>query len=1232
MLQNMPGTFAVEPVQRLSQLTPEQLVTADCVLLHLASPESMSALRAIRASRPMMPVVALGGSSGAIAHALAGGADDWAPDGDADVVTCVVDSAIRRRQVIEGYEVGRREAERQLAEAQRLAGLGSWQWDIVNDVVTWSEELCRIYGIAPQDFDSSYQGYLSRVHPDDRALVEETVRRSHRTGEPYSFEHRIVRLDGESRLLACRGEVMLGHDGATLRMFGTCQDVTERRMTEEQLSQLALQDHLTGLPNRRLFLDRFAQALARAQRSSGRTALLYLDLDRFKVINDSLGHEVGDRVLLEVARRLGELVRPADTVARLGGDEFVVLAEGLESPEEALAISQRIEDVVAVPCDIGEGTVVVTASVGIALARPGEDPEGLIRDADTAMYRAKELGRGRHEVFGDALRARAVERLDVETTLRAAIDEERLVVHYQPLLDLRSRTIVGAEALVRYRDRDGRLVPPGEFLSVAEESGLIVAVDDWVLAEACRQVVAWREHPATAGLRVAMNISARRLATANLAESLAETLAATGARASEIVLELTESSLIDAGESTLRSLSALKNLGVSLGIDDFGTGYSSLTYLRQFPLDFVKVDQAFVAGLGSDPEDTAIVGAVVNLGRALGLTAIAEGVENEDQLQALAALGCDLAQGYHIARPQSGVELTELLVSARPAASGAQPTRDRPERHSVLSPRRAGRSRRDTRSQRAGWPARPIAEIGPRIREHLDTDRVIRAALSEVRRALRPTQASVWLTRGHGTPRLVHAEPVLRTRSVEAGEGPPPPKEVLTCAARGRPVTNKRLGSHAVPLLVPRSGLVGVLFAQGHLAAEAKELLVAIARETGLALASAHLYEQALAEKEKSEAILARVGDAVVVTDAHGRVTQWNDAAERILRLPSAEALGRHCAEVLCLHRGDQGLVCTAGCPLLAAARDDLLGVEVWRVLPDGRRQPLLAHSEAVRDAEDNIAEVVHSLRDITRLKEADEAKTLFLATASHELKTPLTVIRGFAQALTSGPALEGEDQAEALRAIERRAIELTKIVERLLLSSRIEAGQAEVSPIEADVRAVAAERVSAMAAATGRPVDLEFESDIPPGVVDPDALATVLDHLVDNALKYSPNGIPVVVRLDADDAWVRVAVRDAGIGMDAEQVAHCFEKFWQAESSDVRRFGGTGIGLYIVRSLVEAMGGKVAVESSPDRGSTFLVLLPRAGVPPPTPPEPASPRRSGGQQSIIKEFMRQIGIPDRQP
>lgn len=432
---------------------------------------------------------------------------------------------------------------------------------------------------------------------------------------------------------------------------------------------------------------------------------------------------------------------------------------------------------------------------------------------------------------------------------------------------------------------------------------------------------------------------------------------------------------------------------------------------------------------------------------------------------------------------------------------------------------------------------------------------------------------------------------------------------------------------------MPSSGLVGVLFAQGNVvSAEAKELLVAVARETGLALAAAHLYEQALAEKEKSEAILARVGDAVVVTDANGRVTQWNEAAERVLRVPADDALGRPCAEVVGLRRGDHALVCAAGCPLLSASPDDLLGLETWRCQPDGRRQPLLAHAEAVRDADGNIVEVVHSLRDITRLKEADEAKTMFLATASHELKTPLTVIRGFAQALTSGLALDTADRGEALRAIERRAVELTKIVDRLLLSSRIEAGRAEVVPVEADVLGVVAERAAALEAATGRSIVVEGTPDLPQAVVDPDALATVIDHLLDNAIKYSPGGEPVLVRMSAQDAWVDLAVVDTGIGMDAEQMAHCFEKFWQAESSDVRRFGGTGIGLYIVRSLVEAMGGKVSVESAPGRGSTFVATLPRAGVPRPAPAVPgAAERPQGGQQSIIKEFMRQIGIPPRE-
>lgn len=377
----------------------------------------------------------------------------------------------------------------------------------------------------------------------------------------------------------------------------------------------------------------------------------------------------------------------------------------------------------------------------------------------------------------------------------------------------------------------------------------------------------------------------------------------------------------------------------------------------------------------------------------------------------------------------------------------------------------------------------------------------------------------------------------------------------------------------------------------------------------------------------KADAILARVADAVVVTDAAGHILQWSPAAERILGRPPHEAVGLSCADALGLHVGERRLDCSNGCPLLAAA-GELSDQEAWRSHGTGRRQPLLVNTSAIPAPDGAPVEVVHSLRDVTRLKQAEEAKTLFLATASHELKTPLTVIAGFASTLL-GAELDESAERRALEAINRRATELTKIVDRLLLSSRIEAGRVQVTTTEVDLLPLVVERVDAVRAARSRTTILEAPDHLPVVVADAQAAVTALDHLLDNAIKYSPDGDPVTVTLWADGGGVHLSVRDRGIGMDPEQMGRCFDKFWQAESSDVRRFGGTGIGLYIVRSLVEAMGGAIAVDSTVGQGSRFTITLRTTDAEPSRFERPRE-TQGRGERTSIEEFMRQIGVPRR--
>jgi diguanylate cyclase (GGDEF)-like protein len=425
------------------------------------------------------------------------------------------------------------------------------------------------------------------------------------------------------------------------------RDISDRKEAELELSHAALHDALTGLPNRALFHDRLGLALRRTERRSGSVAVLFCDLDRFKVVNDSLGHDAGDRLLVDVAKRIGAALRPADTVARFGGDEFTMLCEDVAGEIEAATIAQRIVDVFRDPFLLEDGEVFLATSLGIAIARGADDrAEDLIRDADAAMYRAKERGKGRYEIFDEAMRADAVARLETESALRRALERGELRLHYQPEVELATGTITGYEALVRWQHPTRGLLGPSAFIPLAEETGLIVGIGEWILREACTEAQRWTEP-----LTLAVNLSARQLAQHDLVAMVRAAMAETGTDPSRLCLEITESAVMESGTATTAQLRALKSLGVQLAIDDFGTGFSSLAHLRRFPVDVLKIDGTFVAGLGQEPQDASIAAAVISLAHALGLKTVAEGIETDEQLAILKELGCNLGQGYLFARP-----------------------------------------------------------------------------------------------------------------------------------------------------------------------------------------------------------------------------------------------------------------------------------------------------------------------------------------------------------------------------------------------------------------------------------------------------------------------------------------------------------------------------------------------------------------------------------------------------
>jgi diguanylate cyclase (GGDEF)-like protein/PAS domain S-box-containing protein len=491
---------------------------------------------------------------------------------------------------------------------------------------------------------------LALTHPEDRAEVGETMQRALAgTGSAYRIDQRYLHADGRPVWVSHSGSIVRTLEGQPLYFVCQIEDVTERRARGELLAHQAIHDPLTGLPNRVLFVDRLQRALIDAEPDE-QVAVLFLDLDHFKVVNDSLGHPAGDRLLVALADRLRATIRPSDTVARFGGDEFTVLCAAVPDEATALELARRLSDAVSKPIALAEGEVFVTASVGITMSGTElETPETLLRNADAAMYRAKEQGRARAELFRADAHHQAVRHLRTGNELHRALERGELRMHYQPIISLETARISGFEALLRWEHPKRGLVGPDEFVGLAEETGLVVPIGSWALEESCRQAEYWHSHGAN--VTISVNLSPRQLAEPGLPSDVARVLQATRVNPTLVWLEITETALMRDAESAVRALGALRSLGVHLAVDDFGTGYSSMTYLKRFPVEALKVDRTFVDGLGREPEDSAICTAVVSLAHALGLRAVAEGVETPEQLAELRVLGCELAQGYLFGRP-----------------------------------------------------------------------------------------------------------------------------------------------------------------------------------------------------------------------------------------------------------------------------------------------------------------------------------------------------------------------------------------------------------------------------------------------------------------------------------------------------------------------------------------------------------------------------------------------------
>ena len=503
---------------------------------------------------------------------------------------------------------------------------------------------------------------LSFVHGDFHDAVRERIGKLLEAEAEAPFaEEKLVRLDG-ALLDAEVAAVAFSYQGRPAVQV-VARDISARKRAEERLLHDALHDALTGLPNRALFLEHLKLAVERAKRPKGYLfAVLFLDLDRFKNVNDGLGHTAGDQLLTAIARRLEGCLRHIDIVARFGGDEFAVLLDGIEESSDAIRVAERIQSELGTPFNLGGHEVFTSASVGIALSGRGyEHAEEMVRDADTAMYRAKALGKARHEIFDEQMHARAVALLQLETDLRRAVEREEFCVHYQPIVSLKDDNLHGFEALVRWRHPDRGLLAPGEFISVAEETGVIIALGRWVLRESCRQMREWqRRFPACEGLMLSVNMSGKQFAQPDLVAQVEQILRETGFSPHRLQLEITESSVIENTATVTDMLVRLRGLGVRLSMDDFGTGYSSLSYLHRFPIHTLKIDRSFIS-CEDKAGDNEIVRTIIMLARDLGMNVVAEGVETCAQLAYLRGLDCEFGQGYYFSRPSDVAATDELL-------------------------------------------------------------------------------------------------------------------------------------------------------------------------------------------------------------------------------------------------------------------------------------------------------------------------------------------------------------------------------------------------------------------------------------------------------------------------------------------------------------------------------------------------------------------------------------------
>jgi diguanylate cyclase (GGDEF)-like protein len=676
------GAAALAKLADLANLAAGGGLRPDVVLLDVVMPgmDGYATCRALRESPegrtvPVLMVTSLDDHE-AIARAFDAGATDfvmkpvhWA------TLLHRVRYMIRAGATAEAL----RRSEARLANAQRIARLGHWEWDVRADRLTCSDIVLAVFGLAPERFGCTFGSFTARVHRGDRGAVLAAFRGAMKGGGALSADFRVVRAEGVVRVARLEAEVERGADGRPRRLSGTLQDITERHEAEARIQHMALHDALTDLPNRILFKERLARTLERARRARRKAAVLFVGLDRFTRINASLGYDVGDRLLKEAALRLTGCLEVAAgagmkaEISRFGGDEFTLVLDRVGAPEDVATLARRILDILAESYALSGQDVYTTTSIGIALfPEDGERVQQLLKNADAALRHAKRQGKNTFRFYSPAMNAGAERRLALESDLQKALDRDELLLHYQPTVAMDTGRPVGFEALLRWNHPRLGLVAPGDFVPLAEETGLIVPIGEWVLSTACAQGRRWREAGLPA-LRIAVNLSARQFWQEDLAPTVGRILVETRLDPRMLDLELTESTFMQDAEATVAALRSLKEMGLTLSVDDFGTGYSSLAYLQRFPLDALKIDRSFVRDVTQNPDSAAITRTVISMARGLNLRVVAEGIEDADQYAFLKTEGCHEGQGYYIARPMPAADVPAFVR----AASGAPAARRR---------------------------------------------------------------------------------------------------------------------------------------------------------------------------------------------------------------------------------------------------------------------------------------------------------------------------------------------------------------------------------------------------------------------------------------------------------------------------------------------------------------------------------------------------------------------------